>query len=1015
MAKLGSALTIDRYEAQRMIKEAVANASNLAEAMECVGAMYGIPPSHIMVDDNLKSVKVVNDNIVCPSNVSATNNTDAIVKSISTLLDQISERIDSKINGVQRVNIDAGRFNDSVLNASDPSKGKVVATYKDANGDPVIVYDSGIIDAADSPEGRAKARELRESGTVADPTARDPFAKKDVSYFSDEDNVMNGISPTQYEDDAPNTPSTSTTEAYSIADMIGESAYFIDAMAKLGDTSELGKAIFTTHGYDCVTSVGSSVVQEAALRRKNKKKSIIRPEDIKYMKFDTTDIHKCIKYFNEARAEQPKDISANEINIEQLSRSPKTKEAIKCLEKQFDCHISMRWGGADEEDGHMAGTFGFDNEYLPNLTCSKSKGFQFGGKEIWIVNLGQGITGLIPDDPSLFGQAVTGILLHEIFHNIAAMMRTENGVFVTTLTVTISDATRAKTPEARRNIIERYVESINRSAGGKLGKIGKRLMVKQLLALVASNGDKNKIDAVLKAAKNRTDVEAAESGYDAEAEFHVRGLASAYNKFAKKVKRHIGGMTALSVINIVLGAIVVVLSTILLIIGNIGGPLFVLSYTIAGGAIGSGIGTLVDINRYKKIVQQFKDSRNMEEYYCDLMAAMYKLPVSMFAGGGYGIDKKYPFNSISEHTMNDFIIAERAAYEACMSVYPTPSERTWTAITSAKKLLECKHLDKNVRSYLEWLVANNDQILKSDIKTNYSKSSFDPEEAEDLDKHMTSMLTNNNVKVVEAAMDYFTDDHEFSEWVANGMQYDAEDSFIIEYYNNQREFDYFYEVATRTDVIGYKDETVGKRLLMFIPRLLLKLLEMINKFLQWLGQEIMVGLMKMVTPDKMYVIGFNIAAASELTSHMSELAKLLYESTRDATTLKEFSDSIETKFPTGGFAETGFDTKKAGIENKIQNLKTATNRVISGRDIVEHTKKIVKDHRYMKPYVERIRDKYDRLMKTDKTDFNRDDAGLKFIIWFCNTSNEVIKTVMQGLNDFRKQRVKPAQTPAAAK
>ena len=48
MAKLGSALTADRFEAQKMVREAVSNASNLAEAMECVGAMYGIPSSNIL-------------------------------------------------------------------------------------------------------------------------------------------------------------------------------------------------------------------------------------------------------------------------------------------------------------------------------------------------------------------------------------------------------------------------------------------------------------------------------------------------------------------------------------------------------------------------------------------------------------------------------------------------------------------------------------------------------------------------------------------------------------------------------------------------------------------------------------------------------------------------------------------------------------------------------------------------------------------------------------------------------
>lgn len=67
MANFGCALKASKEEAQRMIAEAVAKSSNLAEAMECVGAMYGIPSSNILVDDDLKSVKVINDTIICPS------------------------------------------------------------------------------------------------------------------------------------------------------------------------------------------------------------------------------------------------------------------------------------------------------------------------------------------------------------------------------------------------------------------------------------------------------------------------------------------------------------------------------------------------------------------------------------------------------------------------------------------------------------------------------------------------------------------------------------------------------------------------------------------------------------------------------------------------------------------------------------------------------------------------------------------------------------------------------------
>ena len=114
MTQLGCALTMDKFEAQKLVQEAVEKATNLAEAMECVGAMYGIPSSNILVDDGLKSVKIVNDTIMCPSTVSATGNMNTIARSIAAVLDQISHRINHKMNLVQIKNIEQGKESDEV-------------------------------------------------------------------------------------------------------------------------------------------------------------------------------------------------------------------------------------------------------------------------------------------------------------------------------------------------------------------------------------------------------------------------------------------------------------------------------------------------------------------------------------------------------------------------------------------------------------------------------------------------------------------------------------------------------------------------------------------------------------------------------------------------------------------------------------------------------------------------------------------------------------------------------------
>ena len=154
--KSAVALHMSRAEAQDMIASAIDNAPDLVTAMESVGAMYGIPSSNILTSPTEKGVKVVGDTIICSPDAPARGNTNTVVRAISSVLDEISKRVDDKVNAIQADNIKQGEHDATLLQRTDPSKGKVVMTDKDANGDPVIVYDSGIIDCANNEAGRAK-------------------------------------------------------------------------------------------------------------------------------------------------------------------------------------------------------------------------------------------------------------------------------------------------------------------------------------------------------------------------------------------------------------------------------------------------------------------------------------------------------------------------------------------------------------------------------------------------------------------------------------------------------------------------------------------------------------------------------------------------------------------------------------------------------------------------------------------------------------------------------------------
>ena len=74
--------------AKAKVEKIISESSDMITALESVGAMYGIPSTHFTVQPELKSLRVVNDNVVTPPDVRP--NTKAIVCAIGGVLDHIS-------------------------------------------------------------------------------------------------------------------------------------------------------------------------------------------------------------------------------------------------------------------------------------------------------------------------------------------------------------------------------------------------------------------------------------------------------------------------------------------------------------------------------------------------------------------------------------------------------------------------------------------------------------------------------------------------------------------------------------------------------------------------------------------------------------------------------------------------------------------------------------------------------------------------------------------------------------
>lgn len=997
MAQFGSALTATREEAQKMIAKAVAESSNLAEAMESVGAMYGIPSSNILVDDNLKSVKVINDTILCPSNVSATNNSNTIVRSISTLLDQISSRIDEKINDLQAGNIADGRFKDSVLEKTDPSKGKVIATHKDANGEPVIVYDSGIIDAPNTPEGRAKANELRAAGNVP---AINPLQKREPSYFTDDDNITNGVSLPMggQEDNGPGTqytPNIPTTE-YSIADKIGESDFFIDAMTQL-NTNRLGQTLFTTHGYERILP-SMNVVQEAATAKKGRS---TRLTDLKHMKFDNKNIIKAINYLNKARAEQSNIKNPTDLNIKQLINSKNYNEAIKCIENQFDCHLSIRFYDLNpgmEGFANVAtiptGVFNYEElgangspigkEITKNITISKTKGFQFGGSSVDIHVLGKMFAEIIPKDPKLFGQGFISIMLHEMFHNITAILRLENVELTVFTKCMIESAIKCRDLSKRRVIVEKYVDSLNDVIKGKISRPARRMVVRRILAELSVESDSRLRNEYLKAAKD-----ADEKIDKSKAEDEVR-QNMAYLKRVDKANRNARWTITVSGIFGFVFEIFLIIESALTFIDNPG----VLSLIIFAFGVSSMIATAKTMydyatvnKRYRELAEMYKNSRKVEEYYCDLFASMYQLPIHFFLIG------KYRTNDVSKETLEEYqkltseimrkydmtIDALPGLEAAC---YPTDVERIWTGTTVAKKLLTVKGVDPAIKRYLEWILAGDSNVLDIDIESHHNSHNFSPEEAKDLDKHLNDLVRKNDLSVTEHALHELLDTSEFVEWVTNGMQYDKEDCEYMEYCDLIDSYDRLIQetLLYSTKVTGYKDESLLKRILLFIPRLFKAIADITENMLNKLCMHSIMFVKKYIHDEKVYATNYDYDSIARISDDIYEQIRSFYDKLDGAEDKKDYLKRIHEMVDSGKLKNTGHASEFIMNGEHMSFGKSETyvppvgGKKVHGDDLIRSVKRIQNASDRINPYIKRLRDQYSRLIKLDKdTDFTPEE------------------------------------------
>ena len=457
-------------------------------------------------------------------------------------------------------------------------------------------------------------------------------------------------------------------------------------------------------------------------------KNKISPADIKYMKFDNKEIINAINYMNAARAEQ-KEAKNKDVDIKKLVNNPNWTKAINCLNKQFDATINVRFFKSKDEN---AMTQMYD-DIKHNLRISKSKGFQLNGLPIDINILGN-ISKWTSEDQSIFGQSIVSIMLHEIFHNISLVMKGMEAWTKDTLGIALATASAAKTGRERRIIITNYVNTLDSMEGMKLSRLQKRALVKHLCIIASAN----KLDGIVAGFKNKKKNKKKDENTKIDPNEEVDKLIKQYEKVIKRtkpggIKTYIGDgvIAALGVMDLLYDPFKV---------GSIAG-VFAVSFGFSK--------MMLDMTydaTFSAIQRKYAKSKHYEEFYCDMFAAMYQLPVRFFINFKTDVVP----NKIDKDKLDKLTKLDREVSKLLMTKYPSTMERNHAGVKAAKKLLEDKDLDPAIKKYCQWIVDNYSSVLNTDIDEIYSSNVFDPKTAEDLDKHLEKLIKDHGIVLTES-------------------------------------------------------------------------------------------------------------------------------------------------------------------------------------------------------------------------------------------------------------------------
>ena len=475
--------------------------------------------------------------------------------------------------------------------------------------------------------------------------------------------------------------------------------------------------------------------------------------ELDVFKFDNKHILKAIKYFNEAYAEIPFDTTnfdevkekqergelsikstfAPEIEyspqliqqIETMFRNPNgyLEKGFQELQQQFDCKFSIY---ISQKTG--TGTIISNFPTNPgNLTVSRSKGFQLGGLGITInLNMKQLLT-MVPANKQLFGQSLTAVLLHEIYHNIVHMIGIRNKKLHDEINTTVAKMKNAVSLDSIKAHVSAFINKFKSSFNINDAEMDEERVARRMYVLSQIQDNPGAVKKFENDIKNNVD----QTNTDEEIDRYIKGM-----KLVKDMVIIKRGMRVVS------AACCILLAGLGFAFGS--------TAAVVGGVVGIAIMSLSMLK--KKVLSLFGVSvRIQEEYFCDLFASMYKLPVHLSS-----FNRQIKLNQKNAEKMSEVRRLDQKISKGLKDPHPLDFDRELTSYKVAKQILNSgQKLKKEEREYLQYIVNLHEGI--EDINNPYSKTQskkLDPEAARDLQQTLRDFVNKTGVAVTESGDGY---------------------------------------------------------------------------------------------------------------------------------------------------------------------------------------------------------------------------------------------------------------------